>query len=469
LVTAPLVLAALLALSLSGPASDAHAQEEHVYYGFVPREVWEIEAAPGGQAGHDIVKWEVRPGTVMTEASVVIIGNHDGTRVSAYALPSRELLGAFTLNSLEERSLRVANASFFKVVSDRPVTVVFMGGVEYDRRQGFMTAFFPSVDGGYPGREFIFLAVVSPNMPWTHQPYRVYALEDSQVTLWDANGSKAWEFRLSANEVGELPLAPFATYRLESTGHVLLDTWVMGVLYYPAVTGGFAGKLFYGSSGVADWWPRTMPPAFVITGLQDARINVMDLEFKRKYGDAELKATSNLTMQIKTAFMAVESDAPMMLLLHGQGVTYTGLAAGQTVYVYVPTKGPTDGEAYLFAYRETTVTIDDVTVRLAPDEILPLPGGFHRLSATENVLIEVVSWASQQWPGSIAGQTKIPEILRLSGFGTVIPSVQSLSLTYHDLRLKPLTEQGLPWTYISVGAVVIAAVALYLLKLRRAS
>jgi len=467
LVIAPLILTSLLVLSFGGLGLEVNAQAEHTYYGFVPSEVWVIEAAPGGQAGHDIVKWQVRPGTAMTQASIVVVGNHDGTRVSAYALPGKELLGEFTVNKLEERSLRVANASFFKVVSERPVTVVFMGGVDYERKQAFMTAFFPSIQGGYVGREFVFLAVVSPNMPWTHQPYRVYALEDSELKLWDANGSKVREFKLSANQVEELPLSPWAVYRLESTGSVLLHTWVMGSIFYPAVTGGFVGKLFYGSSGVTDWWPRVMPPAFVMTGLQDAKLNVVDLEFKRKYDDATLAATSNVTMQVKAAYMAVESDTPIMLLLHNTGVTYTGLAAGQTAYVQVPTKGPTDGEAYIFAYKETMVTMDDVTVKLSADEAMSLPGGFHKLSTTENMLIEVVDWPSQQWPGSIAGQTKIPEIWRLDGFGTVIPSVQSLSVRYEGLKLKPPLEQGPPWTYILAGVAAVVVLILILLIAKR--
>jgi len=461
-----LILASLFVLSFNG-LMRVSAQEEHVYYGFVPREVWGLAIVypPGGGGWVHHPYYQIAAGTEMTRASLLIIGDHDGTSVSVYALPSKQLLGQFTVDRLEGKTIRVSNGTLFKVVSDKPTTVIFMGGNAYEQKQAFISAFFPSVDGGYVGREFVFLAIETQYFPggWTNQPYRVYALEDSQLALWDANGSKIKEFKLSANQVEELTLSHWAIYRLESTGRVMLGS--MGSPYYPAMNGGFVGRRFYVVAGVGPY-----PWSFYATGLQDAKIDVWDLEFKRKIYDAKLAAMMNVSVEgIKSGADAlIESDTPIVLG-EGGGLSYFGLAAGQTAYVHVSAQGPTtDGEACLFAYKETTVTVDDVAVKLSPDEILTVPGGLHKLSATENVLLESVSWDSTP----ILTVDGLQKIGRMSAFATVIPSAQSLSITYQDLQLKPVVQEGLPWMLIA-GAVAVLAVgvgaAVYFLKMRRRS
>jgi len=484
LLVASLVLVGLCAPPFSEWGLSVKAQGEYVYYGFVPREVWQIEPSPStvpgttsGQPEGGIVallfnrsventpprirkvlgeytQYQIRPGTEMTQASVVVVGNDDGTRVSAYSLPGKELLAAFTVDRLEQRTLRVANASFFKVVADRPVTVLFMGGIDYDRRVGGIGAPFTSAEGGYLGREFTFLAVVPQTSPWLN----VRALEDSELTLWDSSGSKVQELKLSANQVKQLPLIPWAVHRLTSTGRVMLGG---GGLYLPALNGGFLGKLFFAGGDV------------VVTGLQDAKITVVDVGYKRKQVDAKLAAVSNLTVQVgqgTSGDIMVESDTPVIAMPSpGTGLGYVGVAAGQSAYIHVPTDGIYAGEAYLYAYKETTVTVDDVQSRLKADEILPLPGGFHRLSASENVLIEVVNWQSLGIV-TATGVPISPTIARLGGFATVIPSLQSLSISYQDLRLKPVLEEGLPWMYIAAaGAVLAVGAVTYFLRMRRGS
>jgi len=432
----------------------------YTYYGFIPREIWGIEAAK--MAGHDVAEWRVDNRTIMTRGLVAVVGNHDDTRVKVYALPSGGLVQELTVNRFEKALVPLPNGSFFKVTSDKVASVFLIGGWGMEQGLSSPTMFLTSVDGGYAGREFILLALQSQ----AGLPYRVYALEDSEVTVYDANGSQVTAFRLSANQRRDLGLGSLRVYRLVSTGKVMLQEWTGGTCFYPSVGGGFLGRQFIGGAFPTESWQGYMPPAYVATGLEGSKLTIFDVEFKKKYDEKTLTASSNLTMQIKVRDIVVESEKPILLMYWGGGVTYAGLKAGQEAYVYLPTKVfATAGEAYLFAYKETTVTVDDAALRLAPDEVLPLPEGFHRLSTNENVLIELANWAapSEIYAGT---RTRIPAINRLSNFGACIPSAESLSLG-GDLRLKPVLGGEIPWTYAIAGAAAAVVVAILAVMLRR--
>jgi len=454
--------------------------DEYDYYGFVPREIWGLEWVNLGTSG-----WELRVDqiSIVNSGLVAIVGNHDGTRVRAYVLPGGELVEDLALNRLEKASFSLPNGTFFKLVASRPVSVFLLGGKYMESGDAFTNMFVTSTDGGYVGREFIFMAVQAKRaLHYTGLAYRVYALEDSQVTVWDANGSQVSQFRLGANQFREMGFSPMAVYRLESTGNVMLQSFTMwtsarlglpGTCFYPSVRGGFVGRLFYGGAGATELWPPFAPPTFVMTGLEGSEVTIMDLENRRKYLDAELPALGNLSKQTDLSHMVVESQKPIVLMMEGNGVGYTGLAAGETGYFYMPLNEPyleavpsgnivgSAGEAYLYAAEETVVTIDDLTVRLSRDSILPLRHGFHVITADRNVVIQLINYPWQSYP------PREPSIARFSDFATCIPSVQAMSIRSPDLNPPSVAGEELPWTYLAAAVIPVVVIAALAARRRR--
>jgi len=458
----------LVASSVHGSAGGAESKATeagYTYYGFVPREIWAIEAAK--MCGHDTCEFRVNNRTVMDRSLVVVVGNHDDTRVKVYSLPSGELVGDFVLDVFEEATVSLPNGSFFKVVSDRPATVLLMGGWAMEQGQAFGSTFFTSSSGGYVGKEFFFKAVQAKNPPYAlGLPFKVIALEDADVTVFDVKGSKSLEFRLSANRVREVSFTPLAVYKLVSTGNVMLQAWAGGTCFYPSTDGSFVGRIFYGAACPVDWWPGYSPPTYVTTGLEDSHLTIYDLEYTRKYGEPGLASMSNTSVQIEASSIALESTKPIMLMMHGNnGLSFAGLKADQTALLHIPLCEATAGEAYLYAYTDTTVTLDDVQLKLHEDGVLPIEGGLHKVWADKNVLIEVVNWAA---PSEIYFGTRyrMPSFNRISDFAACIPAAQSIGMEYTGLALKPVLGQDIPWLYVGVAAAFVGAAAVFVFMRR---
>ena len=185
------------ALSLQGYA--AQAQGSWTYYGHIPGEVW--LASNDNDANKPYV---IRPETVVDYGRVTVIGAHDQTHVEVYVLPDKALVKSISLSKLEKSSISLPNGTFFKVVSDKPATVVLMGGVAMERGEAYTTTFWTGTSGGYVDREFVFIALQGKSLPTGYVGglvHRVYALEKSDVTIQDSSGSTVSEFKLQSNGV----------------------------------------------------------------------------------------------------------------------------------------------------------------------------------------------------------------------------------------------------------------------------
>jgi len=450
----------------------ASAQEEYVYYGYIPREIWGIEGETRG--GQDWLSYKVSPGSVRTYASVSIIGNQDGTKAAVYTLPDRALVREVTVDKMEEAVVSLPNGSFFKVVTDKPATVILMGGSGMEGGKSYTTSWCPSVGGGYVGKEFIFKALQGIAQADTGLPYRVFALEAADVTVTDVNGSRVSEFHLDANMVRGLSFTPLGVYRLSATGNVMLQAFYVGggltpqgASFYPAVEGGFVGKKFYGSGLSREVVGVTfIQPEYTVTGVGESKLTIYDLKAKREHATGTVEAGGRLATEITVSYLVLDSDQPVMFMLRSMGMAFGGLRAGQNAYLYVPTAENFTGEAYLFAYKETTVTVDDVASRLRTDETLSLTPGLHKISTTENIVIEVLNWAAPtEFHYSWTGQP--PAITRIDNFGQYLPSVQAMSIVNEGLRVEPVVGGGLPLTYIAAGAVAVVAIVVIVLALRR--
>jgi len=463
-----LVFAAMASTVTSVPRVSAESAlaASYEYYGYVPSRIWGLESLPESEW----FQYRVDPDTVLDRALLVFIGNYDQTEVSVFTMPNGSLVKSFTVNRLEQARVRLPNGTFFKAVSDRPVTLILMAGVSMEQGDDWASTFFTSVDGGYVGREFVFMAVQARRMPYVSGfPLRVFALEDSHVTVTDAEGSTAADLELKANQYRQLSFTSLAVYRLTSTGNLMLQSWGERSVFYPAVEGGFVGKLFYGTAMVKELWGeavRNSPtsPAFVMAGVEDARARIIDLEFSRELRSTEVRGAVNNSMEIAASHIVVETDRPTTLMFQsaGGGLAYAGVKPGETMELYVPTgkDALSMGEAYLFAREGTTVIVDDVPIRVSADETIPLLPGMHRITADRGALIEVVHWSAY-----FTAKLQAPDN-GLSDFAACVPSLQGMGITYEELKLKPVLGGEASWTYALAALVPIVLVAAWRLRKR---
>jgi len=454
--------------SVYASASPREAYSEYVYYGFAPSRVFYNRSSLALLAGGWGGMFGTGEGGIEFNASevmLVVLGNVDDTRCQVYDLSAKSLLRDISLGKLEQVTLRLSLGTFFKVTADKPVTVMLLGGIPLEEGDAMISAFYTSVEGGYVGKEFIFMDVESKMLQQSWLPYRVYAIEDSDITIEDANGTRVDSFHLDVNQVKEFSLKPFRVYRLASTGNIMLQSFALWSIFdghvrhgrascfYPAVEGGFVGRRFYGSGVGLGWFPSV---AFIATSAEDTGIRVFDLQNRKLVNDTSIKAGSFFFDPPKeVAHLFIEGGQPMMLMFKTDdaldgGVGFTGLRAGQTAYLHVPI-----GETYIFSESDATVTLDD-TLKLSvkADQPLRLWQGLHKLATTEDVIIQVVNLAEDQG---------------LATFGSVIPSTQSLSISNENVKIRPLiVSEETPWPYLIAGVAVLSvAAALGWVKRRR--
>ena len=63
------------------------------------------------------------------------------------------------LGKYETKVINLPNGTLFKILSDKPITVIIKGRAPLGSYKADVTTAFPSVEGTYVGKEFIFPAI----------------------------------------------------------------------------------------------------------------------------------------------------------------------------------------------------------------------------------------------------------------------------------------------------------------------
>jgi len=434
-----------------------------------------------------------------------IIGINDSTRVEVYNLTDRSLMASKTINRMGLWTLYLGTSAqgtsppsgqdvYFKVVSDKLVSVLLQGGrtnfygttmATWYEDEGF-SAIYPSTDGGFFGKEFIFMTT---NACWSpviyvleKELYHVFGIENAHVTFYDASGAVAATLDVSANSFGTVHLRTQSVYRAVSTGRIMLAGLNMGsFMYLPSLTGGFEGRSFIG----------TMPGSIYVAArefvvaeaLEDADVRLFDL---RRPGmmialtgpdvRKSLRAGEhwvNSTMKTETP-LRIESSGNITVLFGrggiwayigypveplGDDITFLGARAGETLSFYVPTQG------VIFAPQDMTIEIDGVATTMRTDDHYTLLSGVHTIRSTAPTIVEVLGWGSDTT--TEGGRTAFSRTKRgtFDNYGSYLLTVQSLELTYPP----PAPIGGIAELIPIIGgvaAVVVIIVALLVVRRR---
>jgi len=234
------------------------------------------------------------------EALIVLVGLEDDTIVRIYYLGRDKLISEVRLDRLEKRFVVISNGTMFKLVSDHLVSVTFLAGRELPDPKSdkgpVVIGFLTSTSGNYVGKEFIF--VTSQRL--TGAPYRILALEDSKITIFREDGGEYMSFSLKANEYRDIALKSWVTYRVKSTGNIIIQSseiWRQRSFFIPSVDGSFVGRRFYSRSLSSR--PAHFDYGFKILSLKNAKVTIWDVKFKRAVERLKVEGGRAVTVKPK--------------------------------------------------------------------------------------------------------------------------------------------------------------------------
>jgi len=473
---AVLLVSTLSQLPCSGsPASDS----TYVYYGYAP---------PCNVTRLDVV------------------GINDSTRVEIYDLNEKTLLASTTVNRMSLYTFNVSErigASrdlYFKVVADKPLAVCLSGvwkisfGVRLQVVNGWrgFETFYPSTDGGFSGKEFIFMTTHTiwgpTNVPFQVNVYSIWGVEDGHVTVYEADGRKVTEFDVTAGSIQKVSLNEGSVYRVVSTSRILiLSLDSEAFTYVPSLTGGFVGRYFYCMD--APGW-RGDKSSLVILAHEDAEVSVYDLgrpSWSIQLSGPDVKKSlrrgefwHNTTMLAKTP-LRIESTGDITVLIGtggdwwglypasymtnasaimpqniGDDISFIGAKAGRELRFYAPTK------AVLFATRDCSIYLDGALVEVMRDEPLTVLSGVHVIQADAPIIVEVLGEGG--WEGDAPSYSPDFPVVGYESWGSYLISAQGLEVTYPQPPNPIGIQQLLP--FIAIG-VTVPLVLIALLVWRR--
>ena len=480
-----LLLCSSLALYSPVSLSVGAPEEEYTYYGVVPSKIYRYILIDGDDRDSG---WQLEPfdaginTTVATSTLLTVVAARDDTNVRVYDLIADELVSEGQLSDMEKHFVTLANGTIFKVVSDKPASVLLLNW--YGPPATAVAAgplpytFYTSVDGSYVGREFVFMTSQST----IDQDYAILALETADVTVTREDGDQR-QYSLDANSHTFLMLRSFQAYRIESTGNIMVQSGQIlergddPIICYsvPCAEGGFVGKAFYARS--TDAWDILRDYGYRVSSLVDAEVTVYSLVTKEVIRELSVDAGGGIGFMPEADAIAVLSDEPITFsMIHngsieqmapfagGTGGIYSGYGIGTAFVAIRPDENtpvflPVDSyvEAYIFASEDTQVTIDGFARTVEADSyILFTQPGTHVIRSDKDLVVQVNHWPLE------------PENQGLRFSGIAVPCIQTVNFV-PDVTLTPLGE-SFPMTYVIVGAAVaaIAAVAGFLVVRGRA-
>jgi len=448
-------------------------QTEYVYYGVVPERTYQYIPIEETDLSRG---WRLIPSSIADRGYISILALQDGTQVRVYTLPGKELVYETTLNSMQKHYVALRNGTMFKIVSNKLVSVLLIspppkGGVPgVNATEGpIATGFYTSVEGSYVGREF----VMEASQGLLGFAVHIFALEKAEVTLTDEDG-ETQSYVLDANSYQRLRLKPLTTYRVTSTGNIMIQSgatdetgYIMRRSFFiPCAEGGFVGNRFYSKAiGTYDVMEENL---FVISALEDTKVTVWDLGNRKILLEFNVKAGEPVSFKPKAYAIAVDSDKPITLqFLHsgsiksssgtayGIGFSYMGVRPNEVTPFVLPTNSTI--YAYIFTDKEANVMVDDVPMTVKPDEpfVISTPG-LHTIYSNRNLILLLLHYPLT------------PEGQGINGFGVPVPCVETVNVN-PGIILSPISGEGftLPTNYIIMLAVIVTIMAVAILMMLR--
>lgn len=427
---------------------------------------WEVDPVTGAYRknyGH------VDNGTAILD----IVGYNDSTHVMLYDISGVEprIIESFVVNRMQLYNTTLPAKTYFKLVSDKPIYASIKGGGGYSFSADWSgpSVFYPSTDGGFAGKEFIFLADFSlaGALLYTGGPGpTIYGVEDADVKIFDADGNIVWQGSVKANQTLNQVKIPNnrKVYRIVSTGRIMFANWGAETYYtyvaLPSPMGGYTGKFFFGSQ---DAGGREVVASHYLIINQGKSSNV---EFWETHKSGTLDPGSkaqtkslgpyeewllnrgvpdNYNIMIRSnedilIFTANANRSNPSLFTMGPGVTFIGVRAGIPTALHIITRG-----IAFSPEANAEVKAGYMTFYISKGKYIELPRGLITITSNATLLIEVMHY----WTDA------------LNLYVTPLVPVSAVTITYPQPKK---TGGGLDITLI--GGVAIAAIIMIIVFLR---
>jgi len=345
-----------------------------------------------------------------------VIGTEDNTKVEVYDILNKRVIAEFTIDRLKKETLFIPYGTFFRVSSDKRVAAYLFGGSGYVYYGS--DTFYPSVDGGFIGREFIFLTSTMTDSYSAERRganFWVYGIESSDYKMVDSSGFEVGTGHVDMHGSKGNFLACRVAFGDEIAGagnSIVFDVTASGdimaacltssgLMAVPAVTGGFVGKLFV----VPAFLSLDEPGAtvmLIIVPLEAGEVKVYDESLREMlshtFSDSDvtqmkfwyhnlgktrrallIKSTCDITVMVGNTLVSEDVDHL------GDDITFLGAKPNQEVRFYAPTM------AVVFAPEECDAIIDGVAQHLTADDFVLLEKGVHSVKADTTLIIEVLA------------------------------------------------------------------------------
>ena len=477
----PCLVIATLIICLNFPLfSSIHlsvSNPDYTYYGVVPFKTYRYNLTDSFDPNS---AYQLQKASIFNMSLLSVVASEDGTNFVVYNLTTGEQISEGHLNNMENQYTLLPNGTFFKVVSDKIVSVLLLeyGSIPLSNVTGPVPhTFYTSVDGLYVGTKFVFMASEGGGGAAN---YMILALEKSTVTITKEDNTVN-TISLAANAYKNWPFTAFRVYKIESTGNIMLQAGIVPLwggdvncFAVPCVEGGFVGKFFVTKS-ITAYDPRR-DYGYRISATEDAKVTVYDLETKQVIKEYDVVGGVGIGIQPPGAnALFVQSDKPITLSMvhngsidqtrplesalggpytaYGEAVSFIGVRANENTELYLPVASQV--EVYFFANQETHVTIDDTPHTIGANNyfVYTIPGN-HMISSDKDIIVEINHWNG------------VPDYQGIQFTGAIIPCIETVS-TNPDVTLTPIGE-GFPIMYIAIGGGVAAvAVIVGLLVMRR--
>jgi YVTN family beta-propeller protein len=323
-------------------------------------------------------------GYMVTGGFVRAIALNDDTDIQLIDLEDGTIIDQTTnLNRYESWEVYPSTGTYFKLLADKDI-VALLSDYSY---WGF-TTFYPSVESGPVGRDFIFYHMQGDSSLY------VFAIEDADVEIADHNGAAIDSNSLAKGEYWNLDPSS-GVYHITSSGRISLELVAENsYTTVPSEDGQGVGRRFYFAT---DGWGTGAVAAFAYedadigiyelnnnTLLHSASISAGELWWQTGLEDLQLRLESSGDVEI----WAGNTEGGFNIEDLGDDISFAGGRLGREYFLH----SLREGFVVFTPFENTEISVDENHYSLGKDEYLHIPDccGMHKIASNKPVLVQTL-------------------------------------------------------------------------------
>ena len=348
-------------------------------------------------------------GNIPIQATIMFI-SPEKTEVALYRLEHGGIIVKHLINitipKLKEFNVTVASGAY-KIVANRRISIlIYSGKRSYSGID--LTGLFPSLDGGYIGKEFIVIKVGGSGVG-VGENIVVHAMEDTEIKIYDTSGRLIGQQVLKQNETALLkaPLSSGDICHVVSTGRIVVSQVAYdGMMFAIDATGKFKGTNLYAGHTAYEGHLLVFP--YEKCRIRVTRTPQYGIQAEYAFSKQEVDSLSFFkTTYTRDTYYRIVSDKPVTVLAGDakdlieieeiRGIAMLPVPANTPMRLYAPSG------MIIFAPSSVTIKIRSQrgvdTLSLQQDQYYKYPRGVYEVVSDKPILIEVIGNGSSDVDG----------------------------------------------------------------------